>query len=95
MSFRYQYPMQRGTREALAEAIGEALEAVGVCEAQGFITHRSYCRLEELLREALNRVRPSALYSTLLVKSAQAWQVLLPLLATIAMLKTSQYHRWR
>jgi hypothetical protein len=56
--------MQRDTREALAEAIGEALEAVGVCEAQGFITHRSYCRLEELLREALNRVRPSALYST-------------------------------
>jgi transposase len=37
------------TREALVEAMGEALEVVGVRHAQGFFTHCGYCGLEQLL----------------------------------------------
>lgn len=37
------------TREALVEAMGEALEVVGARDAQGFFTHFSYCGLEQVL----------------------------------------------
>jgi transposase len=46
------------TSEALMEAMGEALEAVGARDAQGFFTHCGYCGLEQLLQEALYRERP-------------------------------------